>query len=103
MGTRCYIGRPNHRQEDCLTKLTPQSRNLIRHFFQIVDEMTLERGMVCSMPLVLTESGLMKIKSDIKNRLFKYLAWAEEEGFSEYYAVQSAVNNGLCRIRLWKD
>lgn len=103
MGIRCSTGRPSRKQEDCLTKLTQQNRNRIRHFFQIVDEMTLERGMVCSMPLVLTESGLMKIKSDIKNRLFKYLAWAEEEGFSEYYAVQSAVNNGLCRIRLWQD
>lgn len=101
MGTRCYIGCSSHWQADRLKALKRPNRNRICNFFRFVDEMTLERGMVHSMPLVLTENGLNGIKNSIKNSLFKYLEWAGKEGFSEGYTVQCAINNVLSRVNSW--
>ena len=101
MGTRCYIGYLNHEQTDRLNKLKQSNRNCICNFFSLVDEMTLERGMRHSMPLVLTKNSLIEIKHGIKNSLFKYLDWAEKKGFCEDYAIQCAISNGLYRVYSW--
>ena len=102
MVTRCYIG--GYEQTDRLKKLKKlkmQNQNRIVNFFQIVDEMALQRGKVCSMPLVLTENGLIEIQTSIKSSLFKHIDWKNQEGFSEDYAVQCAINNGLHRVNSW--
>lgn len=101
MGMCCHNACLNREQTDRLKKLKRPNRNRIYNFFRFVDQMTLERGMQHSMPLVLTENGLIEIQNGIRNSLFKYLDWAEEEGFSENYAVQCAINNGLCRLNSW--
>ena len=84
----------------CLSNLKSTNFNRIQNFLVMVDGMTLHQGLLGSMPLIFTEHGLLKLKADIKNDFINYIVSALCKKFTEDYAIQSAINNGLSRIQL---